>query len=92
MRQWIVKPESQIRIFELTGLAKPGKPRGLMGICPGLAHQEAAGQVSGWVWNQTELFSQSKPGPLAGYPDLLLTLGVTPKNLNQICRLPVNYG
>ena len=37
-------------------------------------HQEAADWVFGLFWNQTKLFFQSKPGQLAGYPDLLLTL------------------
>ena len=60
--------------MEPTGLAKPGKTRGLTGMGMGLAHQEAAGRVFGWVWNRTEPFFWSKPGPLAGYPDPLLTL------------------
>jgi len=46
----------------------------LMGTCSGLDHQEAAGLVIGQVWNRTELFLQSKSGPLVGYPDPLLTL------------------
>ena len=56
------------------GRAKPGETRGLMGTGPGSDHQEAAGRVFGRVWNRTKVFSQSKPGPLAGYPDTLLTL------------------
>ena len=39
-----------------------------------LDRQEADGRVVGWFWNQTKPFLQSKPGPLAGYPDPLLTL------------------
>jgi hypothetical protein len=35
-----------------------------------------AGLVFGRVWNRTELTHQSKPGPLAGYRDLLLTLSL----------------
>jgi hypothetical protein len=34
-----------------------------------LAREEARGQVFGRVCNQTKLFSRSKPGPLACYPD-----------------------
>jgi len=43
----------------------------------GLARQEAAGEVFGWFWNLTEVFFQSKTGPLAGYPDSLWTLLVS---------------
>jgi hypothetical protein len=39
-----------------------------------LARQDAAGRVFGRCWNLTELFFRSKPGPLAGYADPLLTL------------------
>jgi len=59
------------------GLAKPGETSGLTGIGPGLAHQESAGQVFGQYWNRTDRFLQFKSGPLAGYPDPLLTLGPT---------------
>jgi len=41
---------------------------------PGLARQDAAGRVFGRFWNRTEPFFRSEPGPLAGYPDPLLTL------------------
>jgi hypothetical protein len=58
----------------MTGLAKPGETRGLTGTGPGLARQESAGRVFGRFWNRTDPFLQSKPGPLAGYPDPLLTL------------------
>jgi hypothetical protein len=70
-----VKPETQNRRLEPTGLAKPGETRGLTGTGPGLARQESAGLAFGWFWNQTDLFLLSKPGQLAGYPDRLLTLG-----------------
>jgi len=56
------------------GLAKPGKTRGLTGTGPDLAPPESAGRVFGRVWNRTDPFLQSKPGPLPGYPDPLLTL------------------
>jgi hypothetical protein len=59
--------------LEPTGLAKPSKTRGLTGKCPGLAHQDPAGQVNRRVWNQTKPFLQSKPGPLVGYPHPLPT-------------------
>jgi len=67
-------PENRNRRLELTGLAKPGKTRGLTGTGMGLAHQEPAGWGFGRFWNQTKPFIRSKPRPLAGYPDLLLTL------------------
>jgi len=59
------------------GLAKPGRTCWLTGTCPGLASQDAAGQVFGLVWNRTKLLLRSEPGLLDGYPDLLLTLVVT---------------
>jgi len=69
-----VKPETQNRKLEPTGLAKPGETCGLTGTGPGLARQESAGRVFGRFWNRTDPFLRSKPGPLAGYPDPLLTL------------------
>lgn len=45
-----------------------------MGTCPGLDHSEWLVQVFGLVWNRTDLFLQSKLGPLVGYPHPLLTL------------------
>jgi len=56
------------------GLAKPGETRGLMGTGLGLARQESTSGVFRRVCNLTDPFLGSKPGPLAGYPDLLLTL------------------
>jgi hypothetical protein len=72
-----VKPETQNRRLEPTGLAKPSETRGLMGTGPGLAPQESAGRVFGQFWNLTDLFLRSKPGPLACYPDPLLTLAAS---------------
>jgi len=69
-----VKPETQNRRLEPTGIAKPGETRGLTGTGPGLARQESAGRVFGRFWNRTDPFLRSKPGPLAGYLDPLLTL------------------
>jgi len=69
-----VKPETQNRRLDPTGLAKSGETRGLTGTGPGLTHQESAGRVFGRFWNRTDPFLRSKPGPLAGYPDPLLTL------------------
>ena len=40
-------------------------------------HQDRAVWFFGWVWYRTESFFLSKPGPLVGYPDLLLTLLVS---------------
>jgi len=71
-----VKPEMQNRRLDPTGLAKPGETRGLTGTGPGLARQESAGRVFGRFWNRTDPFLRSKPGPLAGYPDPLLTLAI----------------
>jgi len=42
----------------------------------GVDRQEAAGQVIGQFCNRTEPFFRSKPGPLMGDSDLLLTLVV----------------
>ena len=41
---------------------------------PGLARQESAGRVCGQVRNRTDPFLRSKPQPLDGYPDPLLTV------------------
>jgi len=64
------------------GPAKPGKTRGLTVTGPGLARQDAPGRVFGLFWNRTKPFIRSKPRPLAGYPDPLLTLVSTQ---NQQC-------
>ena len=72
-----VKPETQNRRLEPTGLAKPGETRGLTGTGPGLARQESAGRVFWQFWNWTDPFLRCKPGTLAGYPDPLLTLTTT---------------
>jgi hypothetical protein len=68
------KPETQNRRLKLTGLGKRGKTRGLTCTAPGLAGQDPAVQVVGRLWNRTKQFLPSKPGPQAGYLDLLLTL------------------
>jgi hypothetical protein len=60
--------------LEPTDLAKPGKSRRLTGTGTGFARQEALVRVFGLFWNRTEPFFWSKPGPLGGYPDPLLTL------------------
>jgi len=75
MRPKIEKPDNSNRRLELAGLANPGKTRRLRGTGPGLAHQSAAGRVLERVWNGTERLFRSKPGPLAVYPDPLLTPG-----------------
>jgi hypothetical protein len=69
-----VKPKTQNRKLELTGVANPCETRRLMGTGPGLAREESAGLVFGRFWNRTNPFLRSKPGQLAGYPDPLLTL------------------
>ena len=45
-----------------------------MGMRPGLDRQEVAGPVFGRFRIWIELFFRSKPVPLAGYPDVLVTL------------------
>jgi len=71
-----MKPETQNGRLEPTGLAKPGETRGLTGTGAGLARQDSAGWVFGRFWNRTYLFLRSKPGPLAGHLDPLLTLNI----------------
>ena len=68
-----VKPETQNQRFEPTGLVQRSQTCRLTGTGPGLARQQAAGRVFGPVCNRTDPFWRSKPGPLAGYPDPLLT-------------------
>jgi hypothetical protein len=72
-----VKPETQNWRLEPTCLATQGKTHSLTGTGPGLARQESAGRVFGRFWNRTDPFLWSKPGPLAGYLDQLLALGIT---------------
>jgi hypothetical protein len=72
-----VKPEMRNWRMEPTGLAKPGKTCGLTDMGLGMARQESAGWAFGQVWNQTDLFLQSKSGLLAGYLDRLLTLAAS---------------
>ena len=64
----------QTRRLELTGLANSGETRGLTGKGLGLAPHEAAARDVARFLNRTESFFWSTPWPLAGYPDLLLTL------------------
>jgi len=60
--------------MEPTGLAKPGKTRGLTTTGTGLAPQAAMGRGFERFWNWTDPFLRSTPGPLSGYPDPLLPL------------------
>jgi len=69
-----VKPETQNRRMEPTGVAKPGKTHELTCTGPGLTRQESVGRVFGRFSNRTDPFLRSKPGPLVGYLDPLLTL------------------
>jgi len=46
----------------------------LTGTGPDLAREESAGRVYGVLWNRTDPFLRSQPGPLAGYPDPLQLL------------------
>jgi len=45
-----------------------------------------AGRVFGRVWNRTEPNRRSKPGPLAGYPDPLLTLPY--EGVEKVTKIP----
>jgi len=60
--------------MEATGGANSGETSGLTSTGTGLANLKAAVQCFGQVRSRTELFFRSKPGPLAGYLDLLLIL------------------
>ena len=51
-----VKPETQNRRLEPTGLAKPGTTRCLTGMGPGLARQESAGRVAWQLLTRTGAF------------------------------------
>jgi len=55
------KLNNQNRGSKPTGLAKPGKTCGLMCIGPGLACQEAAGQVFGGSGTEPNHFSGPNP-------------------------------
>ena len=77
-----MKLQMQNRKLEPTGLAKPSETPRLMGTGPGLNCEESADWGFGWLWNQTDTFFRSKPGPLAGYPDPFLTL-LTINNITQ---------
>jgi len=61
------------------GLAKPGESSRLTSTGPGLACEEPAGPDFGPVSNRTDPQLRPKPGPLAAYPDPLLTLGNHPE-------------
>jgi len=82
-----MKPDTQNRRSEPTGLAKLGQTRGMTGTGPGLARQESAGRVFGRYWNRTDPILRSKPGLLAGYPDPLLTLHLGRLQLNCISTI-----
>jgi hypothetical protein len=53
----------------------------------GLAHESPAGRDFGLFWNQTEQFFLTKPGPLAGYLGLLLTLYTGIIVVHMVCTL-----
>jgi len=52
-----VKPKTQNRRLEPTGLAKPGKIGGLTGTGPGLDRQESAGRIAWQFLTQTRALS-----------------------------------
>lgn len=81
-----MKPKTWNRKLEPMGVAKTDKTCGLTGTDSGLTFRESLGRAFGWVRDRTDLFLQSKPGTLAGYPDLLLRLGdYYPMILNCLC-------
>jgi len=73
MRPKIEKPDLQNRRLYPMGLAKPGESCRLPVDWPRLDRHDATGLVFGRFWNWTKLCIQSKPRPLAGYLDPLLT-------------------
>jgi len=78
-------PQTQNQGLEPRGLAKPGETRGLMGMGPGLAHNELPGRVVGRVWNQTDRFLQSKPGPVVDTTCCIWRLTVARVSLYSLC-------
>jgi len=79
MQPYIETPENRNRRLEPTCVAKPGKIDRLAG--KGMALQDAAGWVFGWVWNHTKHVYRSEHSPPAGYLDPLQLL-VWPEQLN----------
>jgi len=76
--------------LEPTGLPKPSETHRLLGKGPGLALQHSADGVFEQLWNYTDMFLLSKPGPLVGYPGPLLTVLLDLGNLammNMICSV-----
>jgi len=51
---------------------------------------DSMGWIFGWVRNQTKPFFRSKPGPLAGYPDLLLTLDALQILYSKLAQIPLS--
>jgi hypothetical protein len=76
------------RRLQPTVEAKPGKTRVFPGTGPCLASQDAADLVFGQVWNWTEQFFLSEAGPVAEYPDLLITPRVTLDILQSKMEFP----
>jgi len=70
------------------GLAKPGKTRRLTGMGQGLACRDVVGRVFGRFLNQTKSYLWSEPGPLPGYPDLLLILLRRKEDFNCVGMRP----
>jgi len=70
------KPDIQSQRLEPTGSTKPGETRGLRDMVPALDCREAAGRCFGRFWIRTKPFFTPTPGPLAGYPEPLLTLPI----------------
>ena len=79
-----VKREWQNRRVELTDPAETGESQALTCTGPGLTRQESLAQHFGQVWKQTDSFVRSKPGPLAGNPDPLLTLTMSVNRVTMI--------
>jgi len=73
---WNGEREMQNWWLDRMGLPKPSKTPRIIDTGPGLARQEAAGLVFGWLWDWTNQFLRSKSGQLVGniYPLLTLLL------------------
>jgi hypothetical protein len=91
MRPAIEKPENENWRLQLKSQAKPGQPCGLKGTGMGLACKEVAGQGFGHFWNKTETCIWSKLGPLAAYPDLVLTLSGSKRWWIAYFSITANY-
>jgi hypothetical protein len=71
-------PEPEI---EMEGYSQTLQNPLIDGYRSGFGLPRVSGSGFGRVWNQTDPCLRSKPGPLAGYPDPLLTLPVSSSSI-----------